>query len=122
MIVFTVDEIQDEGLALVGLNLAPQERGGIKRNARRFMENFGSSPAACAVIWHDLQSTSIPAARISPKSAKEVRKFLLSMYYLYNYPKEKRIPGAVKVCDRTAREAAWKYAVKIHLNNTSNTL
>jgi hypothetical protein len=79
MIVFTVDEIQDEGLALVGLNLAPQERGGIKRNARRFMENFASSPAVCAVIWHDLQSTNIPAAWISPKSAKEVRKFLLSM-------------------------------------------
>jgi hypothetical protein len=87
MIVFTVDEIQDEGLALVGLNLAPQERGGIKRNARRFMENFASSPAVCAVIWHDLQSTNIPAARISPKSAKEVRKFLLSM------SKEKSIPG-----------------------------
>jgi hypothetical protein len=82
MIVFTVDEIQDEGLALVGLNLAPQERGGIKRNARRFMENFGSSPAVCAVILHDLQSTNIPAARITACGTPlEVRRNELSLIH-----------------------------------------
>jgi hypothetical protein len=48
-----------------------QARVGDTRNAERFVEKFGLTPAVCAEIWHDLQSTDIPSARINPRSAKQ---------------------------------------------------
>jgi hypothetical protein len=103
MIILTAQEMQQEGLAVAGFDVKHQERVGDKRNKQRFVENFGSTPAVCTVIWHDLQSTDIPSARINPRSVKQVKKFLVAMYYLYNYPKEKNIPGTLKICEPRER-------------------
>jgi hypothetical protein len=113
MIILTALEMQGEGLTLAGFDAKWQGRVGDKRNAQRFVESFGSTPAVCAVIWHDLQTTDIPSARINPRSVKQVKKFLVAMYYLYNYPKEKNIPGTLKICERNAREIVWEYAAKL---------
>jgi hypothetical protein len=71
MIMFTAQEIQKEGLTLAGFDAKLQARVGDRRNAERFVEKFGLTPAVCAEIWHDLQSTDIPSARIKPRSEKQ---------------------------------------------------
>jgi hypothetical protein len=87
--VLTANEVLEKGLELVGFDEDDCRRVRPKRNNTRFIEHFGCKPSVCAVLWCDLQTTNTPAARITPKSAEDVKKMLFAIYYLRNYPKEK---------------------------------
>jgi hypothetical protein len=103
----------ETGLTLVGFDLEQQARVQEKTNFRRFAERFGSSHVVCSIIWQDLQCTETPTARIDASSEREVDKFLIAMYYLYNYPKRKDFPTLFKLCEKTVSRYVWEYATNV---------
>jgi hypothetical protein len=99
VLALTANEMLDLGLEYVGFDDAQCGRVQPKSNIGRFSSWYGSHPVVCVKIWHDLQTTHIPAARINPKSVAEAKKFLFAMYYLRHYPKENAIHPYFKMCD-----------------------
>jgi hypothetical protein len=99
----TVDEMLDLGIEYVGFDEAMRGRVKPQRNVTRFVDWYGSHPVVCVKIWHDLQTTDIPAARIELKSIADAKRFLFAMYYLRHYPKENAIHPKWKMCDKVHR-------------------
>ena len=109
MILLTADEMLEFGLELAGDKVSNSN----KVNDRRFRALYGSASVVCSVIWEALQTTAILEARIEPRSRKDLKYFMVAMYFLKVYPTENVIHTAFKLDEKTIRTHSWFYAKKL---------
>ena len=57
------------GLELIGYDSKRQASVQDKTNLQRFGDSFGASPTVYAVLWEDLQSTTVAQARIDDNAS-----------------------------------------------------
>ena len=108
VLVFTVDEVLQKGLVLIGFDRYRQQSVSRVTNLVRFRAHFGSDPVVYAQIWEDLQM--IPDGN-NDHPKEDFNYFLMSVHFLWRYPTEQEQTGRVfKVCDKSARSWSWYYA------------
>ena len=100
------------GLELAGFSSWRQKRVGSFSNRRRFKTVYGSSPEDLARMWSDLLTTSVPGARVKTSWADPVQ-FLMTHYWLRNYPTETCMTGIFKLTEKTIRKWVWYFLEKI---------
>ena len=110
--ILTSDEFLGLGLERVGFQRHRQQKVSREANLKRFNAHYGSNPVVYAQIWEDLQTTTIPEARIDIKKTDPV-SFLMGVHFLKRYPTEHEQAGIFKLCEKTARKWAWYYARKL---------
>ena len=81
-------------------------------NVQRFKDHYGANPVVVAHIWGDLQTTSIPKARIT---VLNFDMFLMALNFLYRYHRESEREAQFDKSPKTLRKWAWYYLVKIQL-------
>ena len=64
LLIYTEDEILDEGLRALSWEPFQIQRVKIETNIERFRSHFGAHPCVLAQIWEDLQTTTIANANI----------------------------------------------------------
>jgi hypothetical protein len=111
VVILTADKIMRKGLLLVGFDVHRQQKVKTKTNSSRFKTHFGSHPVVYAQIWEDLQTTENPKACISEKACANA--FLQGIHFLKCYSKEAERSGTFKVCEKTARNWGWYFALKV---------
>jgi hypothetical protein len=84
---FTVDELLESGLLLVGYNERRLGRANHATNIERFKAHFGSIPKVCCDFSEDLQTTENARAWVPPSNRK-VNHFLMAFHHLKCYPTE----------------------------------
>ena len=94
------------GLEAIGYNDRRQDRAQYSTNVRRFRSAFGAGPLAISVIFRDLQTTSIPEARIDRPIASHL---LVAMNWLTVYDNKDNMAGTFRCCENTLRNRIWKY-------------
>ena len=101
----------DLGLCMVGFGRERQCRMKESSKESKFRALFGTGSETCAFIFRDLQTTGIiPNASIKQVNAAN---FLVSMYWLKNYPKEVELSGLFSKTEKTIRKWCWAYAESI---------
>jgi hypothetical protein len=114
LVVYTANEILSIGLSLTRIDAFRQEKVDRETNLDHFRSLFGSNPVVYAQIWEDLQTTDIHDARIDGATAKTgIRYFLMSIYFLKNYPTGPLQESSFRVSVRTAHEKNWFFLKKI---------
>ena len=104
--ILTADEMLVEGLKLAGFDEAAQKRQP-KSNLQDFKDRYGSSPMVLAVLWVDLQTTSIEKAWVPPEKRK-LEYFFMAHHFLKRYPTESERKIAWRhVAKRTATQRNW---------------
>jgi hypothetical protein len=98
------------GLDLVGFDVARQRRTRAAANIERFRATYGLGPGACAAVYKDLQTTSVPDARINRPN---IFFFLVSLNWLSTYKKEAEMAGFFHSDDKTLRKHIKKYVTAI---------
>ena len=111
------DIVTPEAMIRIGLKLVNYRKKRIKRandatNERRFVSHFGSSPQVLAVIYTDLQTTHIEAARMTQEDLN-VRNFLMAMHTLKRYPTEYEREAIFDVSHQQGRDIVWLCLEKI---------
>lgn len=112
VVVLTADEILQMGLALIGFSQQRQANVQRTTNLLRFKAHYGSHPIVYAQIWEDLQTTTIPEARIDAQKIHP-HNFLMATHFLARYPTEQEQASTFGICDKTARYWTWFFACKI---------
>jgi len=108
VLVCTSDQVLVMGLGISGFRGKRMKRVCMKTNLDRFGDSFGVSPVVCADIWVDLQTTTVPAARIDTKRKScTLHTMLLSIRFLKKHDTEKDRSGNSKKCDRFCRDWGW---------------
>lgn len=79
-----------------------------KQIMERFLGCFGTTPAAAAAIWMDLQTITNDKARIEGINFKY---FLMTLHWLKCYQIEHVVAGTFKVCEDTVRKWTWSYTM-----------
>ena len=108
--------VSPDELMSIGLGIFYNERR-IRRarkatNIKRFRKHFGADPLVCVLIWEDLQTTTVEAARV-PSEKLDPKYFLMAMNHLRKYPTEEEREGPWDVSPKTGREWVWFYLEKI---------
>lgn len=106
------DEMLHCGLRLGGFDARRQQRVKRSTNLERFRALYGSNPVVYAEIFHDLQTTAIPTAQVSPKDV-DVHNFLMALRFLRCYHTEIQLSGTFSVSDRSVRKWCWFYVERI---------
>lgn len=113
--ILTDDEVLQRGLELLGYNLQKQDRVIRRTRIRRFKRQYGSHPYVCAILWEELQTTSVAAANV-PEGSNKMRDFdmmLLTLFYLKGYPLEESLAARFQVHEQTGRKWVRYYVKKI---------
>lgn len=111
------DNVPPNELCLIGLKLVNYRKKRIERandatNLRRFSSHFGSSPRVLAILYADLQTTSVEAARITQEDIN-VRHFLMAMHTLKRYPTEDEREAIFDISPHQGRDIVWFYLQKV---------
>jgi len=85
--VFTAAEVMRTGLLLVHYTPSRIRKAKTKVNVERFTHHFGPHPQVAALIFTDLQTTTVEEAYLPPADAK-LDLFLMSLHALKKYPHE----------------------------------
>lgn len=123
-IVYTVDEVMEAGLVIIGKGGAASARVLRKTNKDRFTRAFGSHPLVYASIWEDLQKTnatfmdhktrSIISAQIdTTKEGCTLRTFLVSIRFLRTYDTEFDRSNESGRSDRWCRDWGWYFLYRV---------
>lgn len=112
IIVYTSKEVLQIGLRLVKFSVKRIKRAKRVRNIRRFEQQYGVSPEIAVALFHDLQTTVFEDALVIQKDA-DIRYYLLTLYFLKNYPKEYQIEAQFDWSPKWARDHYWFWAKKI---------
>ena len=83
--IVTVKEMLDAGLKLT-YSEGRMNRANAGTNEGRFLETFGVAAKTACVIYEDLQQTTIEAAKLENAKELLLRYFLISLYFVRNYP------------------------------------
>jgi len=110
--VLSPDELMVVGLQLAGFDINRQNRCKRITNLNRFKKHYGSLPVVYSELWSDLQTTTVPGARIDA-SEVDVESFLLGLHFLRCYPTNDHQEGMFKICMKTARKWSWYFVEKI---------
>ena len=114
VVIATTDEVLHLGLEIVGFDARRQQRVLRKKNISRFESSYGFHPMIYAEIWHDLQTTAIPSARIDPtRIGVTLENFLFALLFFKTYPTEERLSGNWGYCEPIVRKWAWFFLEKI---------
>jgi hypothetical protein len=62
--IYTSSEIMKIGLRQVGYSTRRIRRAGAKKNIQRFSGHFGILPLIATIVWEDLQTTEVEAAKV----------------------------------------------------------
>ena len=103
VVVLTADEILQMGLALLGYNQHRQANVQRATNILRFKAHYGSHPIVYAQIWEDLQTTTIPEARIDAQKMHP-QYFLMATNFLARYPTEQEQASTFGICGSATRQ------------------
>lgn len=112
-VVLTVNEVMLEGLALVNFTEARINR--VKKaatNKQRFKDHFGCLPVVCTQLFHDLQTTDDPSARLDDNKIN-IKYLLMTLHWLYRYPTEPEMEAMFDKSQKTIREWCRYYVTKI---------
>jgi len=67
-----------------------------------------------AEIWHDLQTTANPSARIDPtRIGVTLENYLFALLFFKTYPTEEHLSGSWGYCETIVRKWAWFFLEKI---------
>lgn len=103
----------ERGLLFAGFSRSRQQSVCRKTNLERFKSSYGSLPVVLAHIWEDLQTTTIPEAKINRAATKHFDRCLMAFYFLKVYPTEKREAGIFNVDEKTGRKWRWYFVEKV---------
>jgi hypothetical protein len=104
--IFTPNEILFESLKLAGLDEAARMKQP-KSNLTNFTDRYGSSPTVLAVLWDDLQTTTIQQALVLPEKRK-LEYFFVARHFLRHYStKSERKVAWHQVAKHTQTQQEW---------------
>jgi len=91
---YTPDQVMYRGLFLASRDWTMDRLFKLDREIliEEFKSYYGSHPVVLAQVWEELQTTTIPGARIdtSRKRSVHLKTFLRSMQFLKQYPTERQ--------------------------------
>jgi hypothetical protein len=90
----TPAEILQQGLALIHYDGERQARAGNKTRREYFKSHYGSHPEVVAQIWLDLQSTTIPYARVDDADEKDLEPIIFLLLILESLNARQRLEPA----------------------------
>jgi len=78
VLVYTEEQILRIGLGLIGVDRKRQKRQLPKTNVSDFKAHYGTEPKICKKIWEDLQTTTIPEAKLDATltDGADIKNFL----------------------------------------------
>lgn len=83
--------------------------GDFKTNAQRFKDHCGANPVVVAAVWEDLQTTTVPRARIK---VLKLDAFLESMNFPHRHKRECEREAQFDKSPKTLRKWSWHYLMK----------
>ena len=97
-----------EEMLLAGMSLLLKEKMIQRRcsrtHLRTFLDHFGVRASTACSIYEDLQT------KLDVIHTKEgVKWFLISLYYLKNYPKEHQIESTFGINEKYGSKQCWKW-------------
>ena len=101
----------DNGLEFAGYTFRNERVKADTWNSR-FKAPYGSDPIVYSKLFEDLQTTEIAEAQIH-EGKISLRYFLMTIYFLRQYPTEKILESRFGVSEKTARTWVWYYISKI---------
>jgi DDE superfamily endonuclease len=109
----TTAEILQQGLALIHYDGERQAQAGNVTKREVFKSHYGSQPEVVRQIWHDLQSTTIPAARVEATNEKVIEFYFQAHHFLTVYPREQQRTALFGTSIRTCRDRIWEFVDKL---------
>jgi len=114
LVVYPADELLVKGLEMAGYDETRQKRVQRATNLDIFQSHLGSAPVVYAEIWEDLQTTTIPEARIdTTKRSVTIENFFHAMHFIKRYPEEIERAGKSGTCTKHVRNWGWYFLEKI---------
>jgi hypothetical protein len=109
--VVTADEFLDMGLRV---HYNEKQLQNSKRSTKLdwFVSQYGCSPLICAMLWNDLQTTTMPRAKVKRSKAKP-QLFLMTLHHFKVYPRELQAKGTWSISRKTYRKWVKCFAKKI---------
>lgn len=115
--ILTPAMVSARGLEYIGYPLDKQQRMSHNQQGNEFHAHYGSSAHDLSLLWHDLQTTTIAAAWLTPKERAFAgfKMYMASHYFLWTNPKNASILASrFGICIRYIRsETFWKWIRKI---------
>jgi DDE superfamily endonuclease len=115
-LILTGDEMLLYGLKLLGWEekqLVRKSKNNRDNLLSLFKSDFGASPAVVAQIFEDLQTTDLPAARISFATMDDAAQLLYALNFLKQYPTEGQRQNKWHLCDKNLRENGWDLLLRL---------
>ena len=78
-----------------------------------FTSDFGASPHVVAVIFSDLQTTDIAAAKIHDATTDDLDHLFFALQFLKVYPTEGQRQNKWHQCDRVLRDNCWDLLLRL---------
>jgi hypothetical protein len=75
----------------------------LKLPLRRFKACYGSAPVVLVKIWEELQTDG----HVIDATRRDLEDFLMTMYFLKNYPSEHCMAGIFGLHEETIRQRVW---------------
>jgi len=116
VIIFSADQVLERGLRLAGMDPARQSR--MKRDSliEFFKDSYGVAPIVYATIWEDIQTTTVPYARIdTTQRSCTIETFLQAINFLKKYDTELGRSIGTGRSVRFCRDWGWYFLEKIAL-------
>ena len=110
--ILTVIEMQEFGVKLT-YNEKRTKRAKTETNEGRFLKSFGVTPKTACVIYENLQQTTNQTARIEKPDATALRYFLISLYFLRNYPTREDLERQFDYSRGWIAAKCWEWAKRI---------
>jgi len=111
VLVYTPHEMLVEGLQCRNFSLADINQVMEKTNQDRLQTNYGMNSTALAQMWEDLQTTTIPGARLDVKM-RDLKMFFCTLHFFKRHQVEKERIGDL-FSERKNRDHGWYHAEKI---------
>ena len=116
ILVLTGGEILLFGLKLLGWTeekLARKSKNRHEKHTQWFTCDFGANPHVVAVIFSDLQTTDIAAAKIHSATMDDLEHLLFALHFLKTYPTEGQRQNTWHQCDRVLRDNGWDLLLRL---------
>jgi hypothetical protein len=102
---------------LIYAKVVDSPRYSNKQKERAFRKHYGATPVALAVMWFDLQTTTIPEAALSPSenSIKGLDCFLIAHSWIWSYQRNtKQLADKFSICEDYAKgKKLWGWVAKL---------
>jgi hypothetical protein len=106
----TDTNVLETGLRIVGYGYNKQATSSLKTKEELFMNWYGSLAKVCLALWNDLTTIDIGYFKIDNP---ELKYFLMTLHWLYCYPKLKTIATTFQLHPDTVGKYVWIYSQAI---------